>query len=186
MALFNQRRKHSKIDLLPEPVKDTVDSMLDSPQITYEEISDYLRSQEHDISIASICRYAKTRNATIVSLKAANENLKVFMDEVAKYPSLDTTEGLLRLLSHQMFETIQKIPEGKWNDIDPVDLLRQVTSLSRAAAYKQKTDIATMGAMNAGYEQVKTLVFEAMAKEKPELYEQVSKFLEDKKSEPPA
>lgn len=177
MALFKQRRKHGIIDKLPADIKDTVDQMCQA-DFTYAEIVDFIKDAGYEISVSSVCRYAKTLNASLQSLRMANENFRVIMDEVAKYPQMDTTEGIIRLLSHQVLDAVQNTPEEKWADIDPATLIKQSTALIRAASYKQKTDLANKSVLDAGYEQVKVLVFEAMSKEDPELYDQVSKFLE--------
>jgi hypothetical protein len=183
MAFFKQRRKHSIIDKMPANLKDTVEQMMQNPDFTYAEIADFIKEQGYDISVSSVWRYASSLNATLQSLRMSNENFPVMMEEIAKYPQLDTTEGIIRIMSHQMLDTIQKLPEEKMKDIDPVDLFRTATALTRAAAYKQKTDLQNKSILEAGYEQVKVLVFEAMAQENPELYAQFSKFLETKKTE---
>ena len=185
MAFLKQRRKHSLIDKLPTNLKDTVEQMMRTTDYTYAEIADFIRSQGFQSSISSVWRYASALNETVQTLNMAQENFRVMMEEIAKYPQLDTTEGIIRIMSHQMLDMIQKLPEEKLKEIDPVDLFRQATALTRAAAYKQKTDLANKSVLEAGYEQVKVLVFEAMAKENPDLYKQVSKFLEAKKSETP-
>ncbi len=182
MGWIKQRRKHSIIDKLPGTLKDTVDQMCQT-DFTYAEIVDFIKGQGYDISASSVWRYASSLNASLQSLRMANENFRVIMEEVAKYPQLDTTEGIIRLLSHQMLTTIQQTPAEKWSEVDPADLIKQSTALVRAASYKQKTDLQNKSILDAGYEQVKVLVFEAMAQENPELYGQVSKYLETKKSE---
>lgn len=47
----------------------------------------------------------------------------------------------------------------------------------RAASYKKNMDLRNKDILDAGFEQVKTMVFEAMAKEQPELYHKVAAFL---------
>lgn len=37
--------------------------------------------------------------------------------------------------------------------------------------------------LNAGFEQVKSMVFEAMARERPDLYKDVAKYLEEKRND---
>ncbi len=182
MSFFRQRRKHSIIDKLPSDLKAAVEQMMMN-DFTYAEIADFIQSQGYEISVSSVWRHASTLNATVQSLRMASENFRVMMEEVAKYPQLDTTEGIIRLLSHQVFEAIVKQPEDKWADIDPADLIKQASALVRAASYKRNIDLKNASILEAGYEQVKVLVFEAMAQENPELYKQVSKFLESKKSE---
>ena len=51
----------------------------------------------------------------------------------------------------------------------------------RAAAYKKRVEMQNQDATEAGLEAVRALVFEAMAREQPELYRQVSEFLNAKK-----
>jgi hypothetical protein len=184
MQFFKQRRKHSIIDKLPTDLKAAVEQMMMN-DFTYAEIADFVKSQGHEISVSSVWRHASTLNATLQSLKMANENFRVMMEEISKYPALDTTEGIIRLLSHRVFEAIQDMPQDEWGKIDPEKLIRQAGALIRAASYKQKTDLQNKSILEAGYEQVKVLVFEAMSRENPDLYKQVSKFLEQKKSETP-
>ena len=66
----------------------------------------------------------------------------------------------------------------------PIDkLIRQTNALIRAGAYKKRIDIQSRENYETGLEAVKSLVFEAMAKENPELYRQVSMYLNKKKNE---
>lgn len=44
-------------------------------------------------------------------------------------------------------------------------------------------DLKNEDILNAGFEQVKSMVFEAMARERPDLYKDVAKFLEEKRSD---
>lgn len=173
------RRKHSKIDALPQHVKDTVEQMM-LTNSTYAEIADFIRAQGHEVSVSSVWRHANALNATQQTLRMAQENFRVIMEEIGRYPQLDTTEGIIRLLSHQVLEAIHNTPEKKWQEIDPEVLIRQASSLVRAAAYKSKTDIQNKDILDAGLEKVKALVFEAMSKERPDLYAEVSKFLTEK------
>ena len=56
-------------------------------------------------------------------------------------------------------------------------LIKETNGLIRAAAYKKRIEVQTRENYEAGLEAVKGLVFEAMAKEQPELYRQVSAYL---------
>lgn len=175
-------RKHSKIDNLPTSLKDTVEQMLMAGE-KYSDIVDFLKQNEVEISIASVCRHAKTLNANLHSLKMAQENFRVLMEEMEKYPQLDTTEALVRLTSHNMLEAIQSSSPEHWSEIGMEKMLQGVNGLIRAAAYKQKIDLENKDTLGQGFEAVKELVFSAMAKEAPELYAQVAQFLDKKKDE---
>ena len=66
----------------------------------------------------------------------------------------------------------------------PVEkLIKETNGLIRAAAYKKRIEVQTRDNYEAGLEVVKSLVFEAMAKENPGLYRQVSEYLNKKKAE---
>ena len=113
----------------------------------------------------------------------AQENFRVIMEEINKYPALDTSEGIIRLLSHNVLESIQNTPEERWQQLDPEALIKQATALVKAASYKKNLDIKNEDILSAGFEQVKTMVFEAMARERPDLYKEVAGFLSQKRSE---
>lgn len=102
------------------------------------------------------------------------------MEETAKYPGLDTADGIIRLLSHQMLMTIQNAPEDYWQGMKPEDLLGKATGVIRAAAYKQNIELKNKDVLNAGFEQVKIMLFESIEKERPDLYADVVKYLESK------
>lgn len=177
-----RNRKHSKIDKLPSDIKDTVEQMMQA-DFTYSEIADYIRDCGFSISTTSVWRHATNLNATVETLRMAQENFRVIMDEIARYPQLDTSEGIIRLLSHHVLEAIKNTDEDQWKNVDPLKLIMQANGLVRAASYKTNMDIKNKDIMEAGLEQVKVLVFESMAREKPELYKDVVKFLNIKTEE---
>ncbi len=174
------RRKHSKIDKLPDNLRSVVEQMMMQPDVTYEEIANYIRDQGHDISITSVWRHANNLNATVQALRMTQQNFRVIMEEVAKYPQLDASEAIIRLLSHQVLEAIRQKAPGDLAKMDPEKLMREASALIRAAAYKSRVEIQNKDVLDAGLEKVKVLVFEAMEKDDPELYAKVSKFLAEK------
>ena len=81
------------------------------------------------------------------------------------------------------FVTLTNVDEEQMKEV-PVDkLIKETNGLIRAAAYKKRIEVQTRENYEAGLEAVKGLVFEAMAKEQPELYQQVSAYLNKKKQE---
>ncbi len=175
-----QNRKHSKIDSLTPELKETVEQML-LGGCTYAEIVDYLQEQGVGISTASICRYAKNYNANLEMLNIAQENFRRMMDEMEKYPDLDTTEAIIRLSSQHIFNALANTTEADWSDVNIAKLLKETNGLIRAAAYKKHIEVQDQNTTETGLEAVKNMVFEAMAKERPDLYRQVAQYLESKK-----
>ena len=176
-----KNRKHSIIDGLPTDLRETVDEMIKT-NFTYHEIVEYIRKNGVEISVSSVQRYASNLNATLESLRLAQENFRAVMEETEKYKNLDVTDGILRLLSNQVFQAINNLPEEQAQEIDFETLMKNAVALTRAVAYKKKIDIDTQSVLENGAEQFQSLIFEAMADEEPELYRRVKKFIKEKQS----
>ncbi|MDL2294913.1 DUF3486 family protein [Ruminococcaceae bacterium OttesenSCG-928-D13] len=179
--MLKQNRKHSKIDKLPADVKDAVEQML-LADYTYAEIVDYLAGNEISLSQSSICRYAKGFHANLQVLRIAGENFQRMMDEVEKYPAIDTAEVLIRLMSHNIMNAYQEMPKERWAELDLKDLISQSNALVRVTAYKKDIDVKTSTAQEIGYDTMKEVIFSTMAKENPKLYKEVSAFLKNQKA----
>ncbi|MDO5558115.1 MAG: DUF3486 family protein [Oscillospiraceae bacterium] len=176
-----KNRKHSIIDSLPADLKEAVDEMLRS-NFTYREIVDYIRNSGTEISMSSVQRYAAGLNETLQSLRMAQENFRAIMDETEKYQNLDVTDGILRLLSSQIFDAINKMPSASLESVDFETLTKNAVALTRAAAYKKNLELKNKEIIDVGSEQFQSLIFEAMSKEEPDLYKKVKKFLKEKKT----
>lgn len=175
-------RKHSIIDGLDPRLKDTVEAMLLSGS-TYREVAEYLDQHEIAISIAAICRHAQHLNANVKQLNIAQENFRKMMEEMEKYPDLDTTEAIIRLVSSNIFQRIADTDENDWKKVKLDKMLKESTALIRAAAYKKQIDIKNQDTLENGIEEIKSEIFASMAKEEPELYKAVTAYLNKKKKE---
>ena len=169
-------RKHSKIDALDPALRETVEQMLLSGS-TYSEIVDFLGANGVGISVASVCRYARAYQAEVQMLNMAQENFRRMMDELDKYPDLDTTEAIIRLTSQNLLNALANTSEEDWQGVSIDKMLREANALVRAAAYKKRDTT------EAGLDAVKSLVWQAMAKERPDLYRQVNEFLNSKRQD---
>ena len=149
-------RKHSKIDGLDPKLKDTVETMLLSGS-TYREVVEYLAANDVPISAAAVCRHAQNLNASVKELNIAQENFRKMMEEMEKYPEAD------------------------WERVKLDKVLKESTSLIRAAAYKKQIDIKNQEVLDSAVDEMKSDIFAAMAKENPELYAAVAKYLNQKK-----
>ncbi len=177
------RRKHSKIDHLDPAVKATVDEMIRTGTYYYRDIVDYIKSHGISISLAAVGKYAKNLMSTLDALRISQENFRAIMEETDRYPDLDMTDGILRLLCNQMLEAINKLPEERLENIDFDALTKNAVALTRAIAYKKNIDIKSRDTLENGAEQFKEIVFEAMAAERPDLYKEVKKFVNTKQKE---
>ena len=174
-----KNRKCSKIDRLPVNIKETVEQMMLDPTFTYKQIVDYINQNGYETSLSGVQRHAQSLNESVTNLRMTQENFKVIMSELEKHPNLDTTEGIMRLLSGYMLEAINKTSEETWQTLELKDLLKQSIALTRAAAYKSRVDVTNKDNFEKGLDYVKTMVFNTMAKQEPKLYKEVVKFLEN-------
>ncbi|MCM1212925.1 MAG: DUF3486 family protein [Lachnospiraceae bacterium] len=182
MTQKERRRSTGKVDRLPPGLKDTVEQML-LTGCTYREIVAFLKENGEEMSQMAVCTYARKYLATVEMINVAQSNFSMLMDEMNRYPDLDTSEALIRLASHHVLNALTNLDGEQLREI-PVDrLIRQTNALIRAGAYKKRIDLQNRGDYETGLEAVRSLVFEAMAKENPELYRQVSAFLTKKKEE---
>ncbi len=174
-----KNRKHSIIDGLPSDIREAVDEMIKT-NFTYHEIVEYIRKKGIAISVSSVQRYASSLNEMLASLRLAQENFRAVMEETEKYKNLDVTDGILRLLSNQVFQAINSLPEEQVQEINFESLMKNAVALTRAVAYKKKIDIDSQSVLENGADQFQSLIFEAMVDEDPELYRRVKKFIKEK------
>ena len=171
MEQERRRRSTGKVDRLPPELKDTVEQML-LTGCTYKEIVAFLKANGEEMSQMAICTYARKYLATVEMINVAQSNFSMLMDEMNRYPDLDTSEALIRLADE---EQMKEVPIEK--------LIKETNGLIRAAAYKKRIEVQNKENYEAGLEAVQSMVFETMAKDNPELYRQVSAYLNKKKSE---
>lgn len=177
-----RKRSTGKIDRLAPRLKDTVEQMLLTGH-TYKEIVGFLKENGEELSQMAVCTYAKKYLATVEMVSIAQNNFAMLMDEMNKLPDLDTSEALIRLSSHHVINALTALTDDQLKDV-PVDkLIKESNALIRATAYKKRIEVQNKESFDAGLDAVKSLVFEVMAKEKPELYKQVNEFLTSKKND---
>lgn len=174
-------RKHSKIDGLPEDLKSAVEEMLLTGS-TYSDIVQFLKDNEQSVSVAAVCRYARAFNANMEQLRMANENFKNMMDEINRYPELDTTEAIIRIASGNVFNRLANAEDADWDEVKLEKLLKETNGLIRATAYKKRIELQNKEIRDTAIDEMKGLMFQEMAKDNPDLYKSVVTYLNSKKN----
>lgn len=172
MGKRRRNRSSGKIDRLPEDLRLSVEQMLLTGS-TYKEIVAFLTDNGQTVSQMCICRYAEKYLATVEQLKLAQENFRMIADEIDKFPNLDTTEVIMRLASQQVLNAWASSPAEAWESVDPDELLKNTVALTRAAAYKRKTDLQNKSSQEAALEASKSLLSDILGRKHPELFRQV-------------
>lgn len=172
------RKKRNAIDKLPPNIKETVDDMIKSNS-TYGEIVDYIKSTGNNISLSAVQRYAFNLVRSLQALQIANQNFKAINYEMENYKNTDCTEAILILLNSKLLERINSMPDEQLQNLDTTQLVKSTVALTKAMAYKKKTDIQTKTLLENGADMLKSTVYQAMAEEEPKLYREVKKFIDD-------
>ena len=179
-----RNRKHSKIYKLNPAVKSEVESMILSNDFTYKEIDGFIKDSTGEmVSQAAVCRYAKGLCESLESVRFAQETFRAVNDELNRNPNIDTTEGIIQILSHMLLTNIQKLSEEDFEGVDPLKLLKQASDLVRTAAYKRNLDIKNKELTEMGFDAVKEKVFGALSKDNPELYTELTEYINTKLAE---
>ena len=176
-------RKHSKIDALPPEMKATVEEMILDGSATYADIVAYLQKNGYSLSVSSVCRYAQGYVENLQTLQIAQANFRNMLEELERYPDLDTTEALVRVASQNLMTALAAKKDEDWNTVGVDKLMNQISGLTRAVAYKKRVELQNKTDLEAGAGDVKAMLWNAMAKERPDLYKQVSGYLDRKVQE---
>ena len=83
-------------------------------------------------------------------LNMAQENFRRMMDELDKYPDLDTTEAIIRLTSQNLLNALANTSEEDWQGVSIDKMLREANALVRAAAYKKRVEIQNQDTTESG------------------------------------
>ena len=166
---------------MPSEIKEAVDEMLRIGTFSYEQIKDYLAQQGVSVSQSSICRYAQRLAQNYQELQIAQEHYRALLQEARKYPDLDTTEVLTRLASHRMLHALMAKGEKEWDGLQVEKLLKEISGLTRAVAYKQRVETQNKEEAALALDEIRATVFSALAQEQPQLYRDLERWLESRK-----
>ena len=90
-------RKHRKIDKLPPEMKATVEEMiLDGQRYLYRDRGLFAGARVQPVGFERVPLRAGIRR-NLQTLQIAQANFRNMLDELERYPDLDTTEALVRV-----------------------------------------------------------------------------------------
>lgn len=180
MGKKRRTRIFSKIDELPEELKEEVHKMLFSPLVTYLDISLFLQEKGHEISKSAVGRYALRQNAVAQRLKEAQEQTRVLVNAIKQNPEADYTEATMQMLMGALTEKIATAQEEF--DAMPLDKAgRLVVALSRTKVYKDKVKADLMKKMDMAFEVFRNKIPQVI-KNDPELSQRMNDLLEEAKA----
>lgn len=133
-------RTNSKIDQLPEEIKNQVDEMMLDTSNSYESISLWLKEEGYDISKSAVGRYALKTNKVTQRLIEAQEQTKALVSVVKRNPDVDYTDAGLMMLMDGLVKKLATAEE-EFDDM-PLDKAgRLITAISRTKVYKDRVKL---------------------------------------------
>lgn len=148
----------------------------------YSDVQDFLAKQNILIEIDDISALAASLNADVDALRSAQNDLKRIMSQLEQEPELDGTEALLRMASQHLLHVLSHTDDADWADMDKAKLLSSTIGLVNAATHKKRADYAIQQITETGIDAVKNNLFHALSAERPELYKELTAFLDQKKA----
>lgn len=173
----NRKRRKYAVEKLEPEIKEKVDEMIRNNS-TYNDIVEYIKSTGNSVSKSAIQRYASSLIQTLQTLRIINENFRAITEETEIYNNIDFGEPLLRILSNQLLGNVGQLPESQSMDIN--EITKNAVALTRAIAYKKKIDLQNKSTLENGLEQFESMIFEALKDEKPQLYRELKKYLDER------
>ena len=130
-------RISSKIDELPDEVKAKVDEMLLDASITFQEVSDWIKTKGFLVSKSSVGRYALRTGEAVKRIQDAQKQTEALVAAVKKHPENDYTNAGMMLLMDGLIKKLV-VAQEEFDDL-PLDKAgRLITALSRTKVYKDK------------------------------------------------
>ena len=179
MASYKRNRTNSKIQQLPDEIRQVVEDMLLDTSNTYLDISNYLREEGYDVSKSSIGRYAIKTNSAIRKLEEAQQQTKMLVEAIKKDPNADYTEGAMRIITNELTQRFATAEE-EWDDMALDKAARVMVSLSRTKVYKDKVKQELKTKMELAFEQMEADLMK-LIKDDPQLSKSLKEVLEQAK-----
>lgn len=155
------RGRRSKVDLLPEAIRKTLDAGLRDGSITQLELLDEVNAliaaaglpEEQQLSRAGLNRYASKMEAVGKSLREMREITQVWTAELGDKPTGEVTKLILEMARSQLFKALLTESEtGEAADVGMIkDAMLAVQRLESAAmaSHKREKEIRTAFAAEA-------------------------------------
>lgn len=180
-AQRERNRIRSRVDELPEAIRNQLDERLADLRYTYQEISDELNAQGFEISRSAVGRYAMRHNSAARRLKEASEQTSALLQILNENKDVESTELASAILIDGLTRRIATAEE----DFDnlPLDKAgRLLVQIQRSTIYKERWRKERIAAIDAVERNVKTRMREAI-QNNPELLAQLQQLVSEAAAE---
>lgn len=161
------RRTRSSIDLLPDAVRAQFNMELERGLMTFEELSEWLRSEGYEISKSAIGRYSRRTNKEAARVLASIRSTEQVARVVEAHPDLDYTKAANVVLMDGLMRRVCSAEDEF--DLMPLDKAgRLIAALSRNATYEKRVRQDMKKKAELAFDQMEVELMAAI-KQHPEL-----------------
>jgi hypothetical protein len=173
-------RVTSKIDQLPNDIKIQIDEMILDASITYQEISEWLKSQGHNISRSAVGRYALRANKASQRIVEAQNQINSLIRAIQANPTEDYTGAGLQIMIRRLAEKMATADE-EFEELSLDKAGRLLVSAARTESYKDKVKYDMKKKAELAFEELEGKLLE-MIKHDKELGPKLSTILQEAKN----
>lgn len=138
MAKVKKNRSHSKVQQLPDELREAVDRHIMHGK-TYQQIAQYLNKMGQDISISSVGRYGQRFMSKMEMLRLAREQAKIVVESAKDDPALEMVEAANQMAVQVILERLLDMQDIK--DAKSTDVLKALSLLERSATARERLKI---------------------------------------------
>lgn len=149
------RRKHSKIDILPQDLREAINEQL-AGGFTYKEITDWIKNQGHDISESSVGRYGKGFLSKLERLKIVKEQAAAIVNNNQDAPATEMAEAANQMALQLIMEKLMQV-----NNLDGLkdgkilELFNALSKLEISGAKREAVKLSFNRGVDAAVELIK-------------------------------
>ena len=148
-----RRRTNSKINQLPEAIKEQVIDQIKDTAVTYDEISEWLCEQGYEISRSAVGRYALQINEAAARVAETIEQTQALAKAIERNPDLDYSSAPRLLMLNGLMQRISTAEE-EFMEMPLEKAGRLVSSFSKDELRKQKNRQDRQKKMELAFEQL--------------------------------
>ncbi len=170
------RRSHSKVDQLPQELREAINDAIVNKKMTYKDITRLINEQGHAISQKSVERYGKNFLTKLDRISTAREQAKAIIETSAD-SKLDMAEATSTVAFNLLMDMITNaMSEGKELDKLTLEAMRTLATLERSAVSREKLRFEFDKGVKKAITTVKAELSEEL-KQHPDVMERIGEIL---------
>ncbi len=174
--MATDRRSHSKVDQLPQELREAINDAIVNKRMTYKDITRLINEQGHQISQKSVERYGKNFLTKLDRISTAREQARAILETSAE-SKLDLAEATSTVAFNLLMDMITNaMTEGREVDKLTLEAMRTLATLERSAVSREKLRFEFDKGVKKAIATVKTELSEEL-KQHPDVMERIAEIL---------